>query len=958
MRVRQSVIWSLRGAVLSATVGLLLAAGATSVLAGPPPGGEGAEQAVAPQDVQAGEGRHPAQRRWGRKRPGSAADSFRVQLYATTERGSAESFRARVRQWWASAWRQAPSDVLGADPPLRIEHADPYYRVHLGAFSARDRARRAQSFLQRQYPEAFVVQRAPAAGSLDSAPTAGAEPRSEARFSVQLYATTERGSAESFRVGVRRWWASAWRQAPSGAFGADPPLRIEHGETYYRVRMGAFSDRREARRAQDFLARRYPDAFVTRTGADRESPARSSAGDQPPTPRQTERDRESARRSHGASGSPETENGARPSPAGSWDRIRTAVRLAKTLSRDSVYTSANLAELFEVGCDPALPEQARADALARESSHFGRSLGLEFEARYGQESRAIVDETTGGLSGTYVGLEWDLLGQGLIGNRQRSTLLETRARAARLTGRLAQIQRIETCRARRVQERLRGLVPRLLETQIELAEDRQRLLRRAYLEGEALLDTFLEAKKATEEAKRQLKVLREEIHDEYAPARLNAFPPLPTLDFQALAQARLGDSLRKELGKVQRRVVALEDEATFDTRLSVFSRYAATRTFDDRDVEFGVRLSQPLFGALFGNDGQAEAERTELRRREEERALSEQRETLRTVHRRFEEDQARAVRAHYRVAGRRERVRRHLSQHALRGNGRLNEGLRAAETLIGAMVEKALAYGEVYEEVARAFSAAREPFDPAYLDTYPVTKYEQRGRAGRRALYIWSDEFRRRSNDFIIELARARKIERLIVTAGHNAPMEKVRALQARAREHDIATELLLAANHWVRPGGVKRARTRIKNLDLRGSALHLDVEPHGLDDFNQREDEYLRRYLKVLRAARRLVGDRELVVSVPLFWPDRIYQDIAPIVDRVHFMAYGEKETRQRASQILDVARHVSPEQRVVALRPEDFTDPWALDQTISTLQKVVEADRFALHDLESFLQFIEDES
>lgn len=502
------------------------------------------------------------------------------------------------------------------------------------------------------------------------------------------------------------------------------------------------------------------------------------------------------------------------------------------------------------------------------------------------------------------------------------------------------------------------MVPRLLETKITLSEDRQRLLRRAYLEGEAQLDTFLEAKKATEDAKRRLKVLREKVYDESAPDPLNAFPPLLNLDFQALAQAQTGDSLRKELGETERRVVALKDKEKFDTQLSVFSRYTASRTLDDRDFEFGVRLSQPLFGLFSGKDGHAEAERTEARRREETRALSKQRENLRTVHRRFEEDQGRAIRAHYRVAGRRERVRRRLGQRTLGEGVRLNKGLQNAENLIGAAIEKALAYGEVYEEVARAFSAAREPFDPAYLKARSPKNYERRGRAGRRALYMWSDEFRRRSNDFIVELARARKVERLVVTAGQNTPMEKVRALQAQARKNDIATELLLAANHWARPGGVERARTRIEHLDLRGSALHLDVEPHTFDDFDQREEELLGRYLKILRAARSIIGDRKLMVSVPLFWPDRVYRDIAKIVDRVYLMAYGEKETRQRARQTLEAARFFSPDQRVVALRPEDFADPWALDQAISTLQEVVEADRFALHDLESFLQFIEDNS
>jgi hypothetical protein len=359
-----------------------------------------------------------------------------------------------------------------------------------------------------------------------------------------------------------------------------------------------------------------------------------------------------------------------------------------------------------------------------------------------------------------------------------------------------------------------------------------------------------------------------------------------------------------------------------------------------------------------GNDERAAAQRLELRRREERLALSEHRENLRTVHRRFEEDQSIAIRAHYRMTSRRERVRRQLGARSIRANDRLNDALQDAASLLQSMIEKALAYGEVYEEVGRAFNAAREPFSPSLLDIHPVSNYEVRGRAGQRSLYIWSEEFRRRSNDFIIELAQARKIDRLIVSAGHNTPMERVRALQEQARTNDIATELLLASNHWVQPGGVERARSRIAGLSLRGSALHLDVEPHMFEDFDQREDEYLRRYLEVLRTARRTIGkDSELAVSVPLFWPDRVYREIATIVDRVHLMAYGERETRQRASQTLEAARHFAPEQRVIALRPEDYANPWKLDQAISTLQKVVQADRFAIHDLESFLEFIRDE-
>ncbi len=937
----RSAIWMLRGAAAGVVAVALLVFG---------PVGAAADGTTAPAGVQ-----------------NAAADSYQVQLYATTDRDAAETFQADARQWWASVEEEAPKGVFGTNPPITVEQEGVYHRVRMGAFASRAQARRAQSFLRREYPDAFIVEGAPPqegpSGTEDGPSTEEAPPSpsasgSEESFRVQVYATTERAEAQSLRAEARQWWRGARGQAPNGVFERGPLLTIEQEGAYYRVRMGAFPTRDEARRARNFVNRKYPNAFIAQTTSVPEPQDPQARREPPSAPMTTDGEAPPPRRGEMGTERQGPSSNRAPSAAAIWGRIQETVELVNDLNKDSVYTRRNLAALFDLGCSAIIPEGARANALNVESDHLNQKLGLDFEARYGQRTSALNNQTAGGLSGTFVGLEWDLLSQGVLGNRRRSDLLARRAEAERLTGELSRIQQIETCRARRVQERFRGMVPRLLRAKIELGQYQERLLRQGYLEGESLLDTYLEVRGDVQEDKRRLTILRDTVYEENDPPALEVYPPLVNLDLEALTGTTVGDSLRRRLGEVERQAIDLRDDAAFGTRLSVFSRYTASRTLNNRDLEFGVRFSQPLFGPLFGNDEVAEAERTELRRREQRLFLSERRAGLRTVYRRYEEDQSIAIRAHYRASSRRERVRQRLGARSVRANDRLNAALQDTRNLLQAMVEKALAYGEAYEEVARAFAAAREPFNPLYLSVHPVSRYEQRGRVGQRSLYIWSESMRRHSNDFIIELAQARKIERLIVSAGQNTPMSKVRALQQQARDNDIATELLLASNHWVQPGGVERARTRIANLRLKGSALHLDVEPHMFDDFDEREDEYLRRYLEMLRTARRTIGDEnELTVSIPLFWPDRVYREIAKIVDRAHFMAYGAKETRQRASQTLEVARRFSPGQRVVALRPEDFVNPWKLDQAISTLQKVVQAERFAIHDLESFLKFIRDE-
>jgi hypothetical protein len=83
---------------------------------------------------------------------------------------------------------------------------------------------------------------------------------------VQLFASTKRAVAESFRSEVRQWWSRVKGQAPTGVFGADLVLTIRYDGTYHQVLMGGFAVRSEAQQGRAFLRRRYPDASIVRTG--------------------------------------------------------------------------------------------------------------------------------------------------------------------------------------------------------------------------------------------------------------------------------------------------------------------------------------------------------------------------------------------------------------------------------------------------------------------------------------------------------------------------------------------------------------------------------------------------------------------------------------------------------------------------------------------------------------------
>jgi hypothetical protein len=83
-------------------------------------------------------------------------EGFRIQVFSARDKQAAQDFRERVRQWWERRKDDAPSTVLGDDPPIVVQYSQPYYRVRMGAFADRDAAEEALAFIDDEYTNAFI----------------------------------------------------------------------------------------------------------------------------------------------------------------------------------------------------------------------------------------------------------------------------------------------------------------------------------------------------------------------------------------------------------------------------------------------------------------------------------------------------------------------------------------------------------------------------------------------------------------------------------------------------------------------------------------------------------------------------------------------------------------------------------------------------------------------------------
>ena len=84
--------------------------------------------------------------------PMREVDGFRVQVFTSGLRETAEQIRADAASWWTSRRQYGQPEM-----DVAVVYQEPYYRVRMGAFATREDAETALSIIREQYPDAFLV---------------------------------------------------------------------------------------------------------------------------------------------------------------------------------------------------------------------------------------------------------------------------------------------------------------------------------------------------------------------------------------------------------------------------------------------------------------------------------------------------------------------------------------------------------------------------------------------------------------------------------------------------------------------------------------------------------------------------------------------------------------------------------------------------------------------------------
>lgn len=222
----------------------------------------------------------------------------------------------------------------------------------------------------------------------------------------------------------------------------------------------------------------------------------------------------------------------------------------------------------------------------------------------------------------------------------------------------------------------------------------------------------------------------------------------------------------------------------------------------------------------------------------------------------------------------------------------------------------------------------------------------------RMTTYGWSAAFNKLDNEFLLWFLRTNEVDELLVSVGKKTNPDKLGQFLDGAAARGLRVHALIGENDLLRTDKRAALEKLVRGLaNQKFAGLHVDIEPHVLPDWRGKRAYYLDRYIEMIEFIRALVGENyPLSVSIPTFYPVDALTRIYRVADRVFVMAY---ETAQPETILGRVEEElaVSREKTVIALRPKDFRNWMHLVESMEGLSKGAGIGRVALHDLQGML-------
>jgi hypothetical protein len=230
--------------------------------------------------------------------------------------------------------------------------------------------------------------------------------------------------------------------------------------------------------------------------------------------------------------------------------------------------------------------------------------------------------------------------------------------------------------------------------------------------------------------------------------------------------------------------------------------------------------------------------------------------------------------------------------------------------------------------------------------------------ASLHGFYLWSESMDRFTIDQVIYQFKSASAQRLALSAGNSMDNDRLNKLinwVEKCAENGIKTDLLVSNNNLVNENSNQSISDYINRaLALGSDGLHLDIEPHTLDDYPENKANYLYKYAQLVALAAKLTKevDLELSISIPTHY-DTILSTLNLEVDRIYVMNYTGADLQKFKSKVQDELELLTDVELIWSLRTKDFTNKQELTAFINILKDEMLVQDVMIQDFSDFLQW-----
>lgn len=580
--------------------------------------------------------------------------------------------------------------------------------------------------------------------------------------------------------------------------------------------------------------------------------------------------------------------------------------------------------------------------------------GIKFEAGF----RVKSDDIDGNSHSGFAGLAWNLLNNGLLENRSRARRFSYESTIDSLRAEMDSRQEVYHCREAFIRRYFDYLKHDLLERRLRILNTCYGQIRELYFSGKVGADDLLNVELDVNRVKLLIEnyELQKGGVDFTEEFKQYPLPDLFTLDFTKMIRPSEESKANNQIETLSEAVLAEKYHRLTDKTLRLYARTGISNEDNEEtsnNVTVGVYFSTPI-NRKTRDLYPVELRRAKYRLQKEKDNAGRELERLRTG---YTEKLADAVKLFYDIRITGERLRKAVIEleKSIRTHGSftVKQNLlvyRLLQSLLKSRFDYLSAQENLYRRIVYMVSLSGASWDDASVIQAKTSVELIRGRRGDRGIYIWSRDFNHYENKFLIRVFVAKGVSTVIISASEKTDVNKLQRFIAKAASYNISTELMISENTWVLPEKWDRVENKLTRLLSYTSSVHLDIEPHVLDDYKLNRKKYTTYFLSMVEKTSALLkGKANLTISLPVSHTPDFVEKVSEYADRIYIMAYGTRNVETMGRRLKSFKR-VPPDKVVLALRPDDFSTELQLEHFIDRLTEMYGITAFAFHDLGQF--------